>query len=562
MRRPVQIAWLLLALLATAGTPSAQRGIYEGAAALFNLDRVTLVYPAASGAEHERNRGSAERRAAWLRARYDMQVEIVSDLDVTDEQRAGHLVLIGWDNRLLDESPGGSPLGREGVGRIFLDEIRVPPGGDLLFLHTSPFERDRLLYFWSRIDPELDRFLVLPFLGSDWAVFQDYSIENQGMFADGPWPPKRNRIAEMDHSNRRLAPLQRSSEHYDLHYRAGTLHEDDVALTLEAREKAYRQAVASLGVEPGEGYRIRLYVYIDEDQKEDDCDVHDPVHSIGRNRELHMVRRVALSSSPHEEIHLVARATLGPSYRTALFEGLAVWAELGPAGDDLGVVATGILDRGGFPDIETLLDEEQLRALTRRRIGFPAAGLLVDWLRGQVDRATFRRIYGMEHGGSAELAALLDRPVERMESEFAAWVRGRAEAAGGEIAYRRAMAEVQTMQDRADPEGAIAALRRALEVKRDDPAALYRLGLAQRENGDPAGAETTFRALASLDGIADGEAHYPLFARYQLGQLHESRGETQAAARVYRVILDLPDLKGSHRYALEALAKIESGAEE
>ena len=67
----------------------------------------------------------------------------------------------------------------------------------LLFAHASPFNRERALVFWSRMDPERDRFVVLPFLGSDWAVYRDFLVIEQGMFEAGrKWPPTRNEFAE------------------------------------------------------------------------------------------------------------------------------------------------------------------------------------------------------------------------------------------------------------------------------------------------------------------------------------------------------------------------------
>jgi hypothetical protein len=63
---------------------------------------------------------------------------------------------------------------------------------------------------------------------------------------------------------------------------------------------------------------VSLFVYADEAAKLTVTGIGGPAHAIPRERELHMTREAAMSASEHEEIHLVARATLGPCYLNVL----------------------------------------------------------------------------------------------------------------------------------------------------------------------------------------------------------------------------------------------------
>ena len=85
---------LLLAVLCWhPATSSESKQLYSGAAHLYSLDEVTIVYP--GGAEAESNRTSAEWRAAYLLHIYAVEAHVASDAEVTEEQLAGDLLLLG-----------------------------------------------------------------------------------------------------------------------------------------------------------------------------------------------------------------------------------------------------------------------------------------------------------------------------------------------------------------------------------------------------------------------------------------------------------------------------------
>ena len=176
------------ALPAVAEAEQAPRPAFAGAAALFSVAEITVVYPAGGEAERsELARRSAEHRAAYLRYR-GVDATVAADDEVTPEMRSGHLLLLGWDNALL---PGGVVAPAAGGRTVF--GIPVGLAEDILFVAASPWASGSGVVFWSRIDPELDRLVPIPFLGSQWGVYRGHRLLGQGMFAPGTaWPPRRS----------------------------------------------------------------------------------------------------------------------------------------------------------------------------------------------------------------------------------------------------------------------------------------------------------------------------------------------------------------------------------
>ena len=215
--RVTAAGWVLCALatLLAALTPSAAqedtdddafvRQLYSGAALMYSLPALTLVYPAGPGEDRELNRISAERRAAYLRGRHATETRVVADVDFSSEHHDDNLLVIGWNNRLLERADG---FEQDAEGWNFVG-VEHGYDRDLLFEWYSPYNPEREFVFWSRIDPELDRYLQLPFFGSDWVVFDAYFVERFGRFdKDRPtWPPVRNEDLEVDNRPRRLKQL-------------------------------------------------------------------------------------------------------------------------------------------------------------------------------------------------------------------------------------------------------------------------------------------------------------------------------------------------------------------
>ncbi len=419
-------ATLAAALLLGAATGArAQLGeiLDPGAAYLFQLGHVTIVYPAGPGEDAERNRRSAERKAAFVGGR-EVRVTVRADTELTDEERAGNLLLLGWTNRLLETAELSGIVERLDDGFRFLGRTVNEPHADLLFFVPNPYDEYRDVMFWSRIDPELDRFMVLPVIGSHWAIFHDFLPVEQGMLsADRSWPPRRKPAAEKDHRNDiRIKLSSRASiegSHYTLGYDPEVLTKAEARSILAAREAALARAADLLGTELGD-FRGRLEIYADPTSKVELTGVPDPVHTLDRRGELHMVRRVARSASPHEEIHLLAHRDLGPAFLTAPYEGLVLLLENRHRGMDLELHAAVLIEKGLVPDLLTVLDDERLRALPEEA-RFPSAGLMMGWVRSTGGAAALERVYDLEAGTLEALGRALERRPETLEDEFRAW---------------------------------------------------------------------------------------------------------------------------------------------
>jgi len=528
-----------------------EREVFSGAALLYTVPSVTLVYPGGPGEDRERNRVSAERRAAYLTGRHETETRVVADVDVTDEDRKTHLLVLGWNNRLIRETGLITSTARgwefQGIERGF--------DRDLLFSWVSPFDERHEFFFWSRIDPELDRYLVLPFFGSDWIVFDGYTIEQYGRFvrADLKWPPRRNPAVEIDNRTVRLANApKRSSQHYTLYDRSFRLSAAEVEKILRARESAWAAAVAALGAPPPDVPRIELYVYENSEQKELRCDVHEARHHLPASAELHITKAIALDPNLHEDTHLIARQSFGPGYLTILVEGVAVWAEQQQGVDELPVYADMLTERMEIPGLDELLDEETMRVLIRGRAGFPLAGLFVAWLRSEAGPDVLRRVYGRYESDPELFARALELTADEVDKRFSDFVRAQAETGETEAAFREATARARHYGGLGDYEQAIPALERALELRPGDLFTLYSLAVARMKLDDLDAAEADLTRILEIHS-ADPDDRLALLAWYQLGELHAERGETGQAKIAYRRVLELPDYRGMHRRTQDAL---------
>jgi tetratricopeptide (TPR) repeat protein len=531
-----------------------------GTELLSEIDHVVVVYPAGTGADVEINRLSGQRRAGFLHYLFGYETEFVADDEVTEAQLHQHLLVLGWNNRLLDKVKGPKLFAREGEDWRFLKSLIVGPDEDLMFAVASPFDPRRRLFFWTRIDLELDKFSVLPFLGSDWAIYRGYEVVAQGMFENArAWPPVRDYDAEMSHGDVRLLyQKQGSSEHYTIHYPKDLITPEQRDAILAARERALAKAVADLG-RPASPLKIDLYLFADLKTKEELSGVPDPMHSLGRSMELFMLPRDAVSDSPHEEVHLVAQQLLGPCHHTALHEGLAMVAGREEGAQDLSVYAAAIVEQDAVPSIAELLDEEGIRELNRRGLGFPASGLFVEWILEQGGTATLKQVYSSRPLTVQQLAQALGTSPDAANASFREHVVAAAQNGASEFRFHQARADAKRLSQNGDWSGSADRLAEALELRPGDRDTMYTLALAEIRAGRLEQAETVLRRLLEVAGKDEASpSRYLIFGHYQLGQVLEKTGRTALAGEEYRTVLDLPDRYDSHKMAREGLLRVSS----
>jgi len=567
IRSPHWAAMLALSICASLGTLVAQqdggerqRPRYIAAASLYSHEQVTVVYPAGPGDDVSTNRFSAERRAAFLQGQHGIASEIAADDAVTAKQLAGNLLLLGWSNRLLALHDLPDPI-KPGPPRQFLD-IVLRPGREVIYGADSPFQPDSRLTFWSRIDPELDRFSILPFTGSDWAVLTDDTVLLAGMFeklTDTPWPPARNLDGEIDHRNagRGARPrLSKSSAHYSVYDRSRSLAASEIEAAVEARERAYERVVAALG-SPGDDFRIELHLYRDEEGKRRECGVSDPMHSVPRKRELHMIQTLAKSNSPHEDVHLVAYELFGMTLSTALYEGLAISVEPAGLGQERAMNAAAMIKSDYIPDLAALLDEGEFRVLTQRGSGSPSAMQFVAWLRETTDAATFGKIYSMARPSAASLAQILGKTEAELQQAFASRLAELAQQGETPLAYRAGVDTGRKRASEGDHAAAAEAWQRALDAQPNDLLALHGLALAHLHLQQFQPAQDALTRLLDMTEQV-GNERYRSFALYQLGRLNDLRGKRKAALRLYRAALEADDYNRAHERSRAAIASPET----
>jgi len=533
------------------------RGVeYRGAAGFFSLGTMTVVYPAGPGEPVDLNRRSAEARARWLAAVHKNKVEVAADDQLTEEQKKGNLLLLGWNNRFFAPPGPTRPYTHNEDGTAFLGIRENDKSVDLLVFHRNPLNWSSYILFWSRIDPERDRFQVMPRVGSDWAMYRDYGATRQGMFVPARnWLPARDTLAEADLTKevviRPGGTAIFDSEHYHLVYDRVQFQAAEVSAIAEARETALGKAIAAIGPAP-KGFRIQLFVYKDEKDKAEATGVDDKTHAIAAHREIHATRAYALSSSAREEIHILARETYGPSFLTSIHEGLALSAENSLRGKDMETHAGRLRAANKLPGITDILDEESFRILPPE-IAAPTAGAFMTWLRQTYGPAAVKKSYGLSEGTPAALAAALGSTSEALSASFLSWADAKAAVVRNQLEFEAAELEAQQKHAANDWTGMTLALRKALRVKPGDAQTLFNLASAQMREGDLAGAEASLKEILAAP-LAPGDSRFRIFGHFQLGRVYDLLGRRTEALAEYDAVLALPDEHGAHASAMERKA--------
>jgi hypothetical protein len=559
----LRLAVLVLLSHAAAAAPpptppeEKHRGVeYRGEAAFLSLGTVTVVYPAGPGEPVEFNRQSAEARARWLAAVQKNKVSVISDDQLTEDQKKGILLLLGWNNRVLGPAGLARPFTHDSKGTAFLGLTEPDPKVDLMVFHRNPRSWSSFILFWSRIDPERDRFFVAPRVGSDWAMYRDYHIIRQGMFVPARvWPPTRDQVAEADHTSEALirpgGTASFDSEHYHLVFDRTKFTNADLHAIVEARESAFAKAVAAVGPSP-KGFRVVLYLYDDEAAKQEATGVVDPSHAIPAAKEMHATRRFALAPSPREEIHILARELYGPCVLTAIYEGFALSCGKTLHGISMETHAAMLRAAGKLPDPAVLIDEERYRALPADE-GAAGAGVFMTWMRQSYGAPGLKKMYGLSDGRVSALAAALGTSEAALSASFASWADGIAAAHQNELDFLAAEDEAQNKRVVNDWSGMVVALRKALKAKPGDPQTLFNLASAQMRADDLAGAESSLKALLA-GPLGPGDSRFRIFGHYQLGRVYDLAGRRAEALTEYDAVLALPDEHDAHAQAKERKA--------
>ena len=548
---------LLLASALAAQEPDLHRGSgYPGAAAFPELGQITVVYPAGKGEPVERNRRSAEARARWLTGTYKAQVEVVADGQMTEAQRKGNVLILGWSNRAWEALGIDRPFrhGPEGLSMLGISE--ASPDVDLLLFHRNPVQWDSFLLFWSRIDPGRDRYQVLPRVGSDWAMYDDYLVIRQGMFKPARvWPPTRDATAEGDHTGAaaeragKLATLE--SKTYRALYDRAQFQEAEVREILATREAALAKAVAAIGPPP-EGFRITLYLFDTVENKKTATGVGDPAHSIPSQREIYLIRPHARSASPHEEAHLLADLLYGQCVSSGLYEGLALATEGSWRGDPLEWYAARLRAENRMPPLADLLDEQTIRGLPEDR-GLVGAAIFLTWLKSAQGPEAVRKIYALPEVDATLVAKALGTTATALQASFDAWMDAQVTARRADLDFDAAEAEAQRRQRVGDWPGMAASLQKALAARPDDPQTLFNLASAQMRAGSLDDAEGNLKKLLAAQ-LKSEDSRFRIFGHYQLGRVYDIAGKRDAALAEYQQVLALPDEHGAHELARQRIA--------
>ncbi len=550
------LAAMVGALLAP-GAPGRAAVDDIGMLELYELKTLTVVYPSSPASRKDSNRISAQNRAAFLSAGSNAVIRIVSDTEASKSDLGDNLLLLGWSNRLVENHGLRPPYGKSSTTVRFIDYVEQDPDLDLMFICKSPFAPEddpRSLFFWSRIDRERDRFMTMPRVGSDWAIYSDYTVIAQGMLDHAAgWPPKRDLIAEkLDDPDIKAYVRDRQSIESGplrLIFNPNMVPRETAAEILKIRRRAHDQVVQALG-DPGAGFKLDLYIYDDEETKLKLTGVKAGAHSVLGAGEMHMTVRFARSSSIHEDVHPVAGHLLGPTASTAAYEGLAYAVEPVLLDQPLTYYAAMMINEDSMPSIADLLDEERFRKLPNAR-RFAASGLLMTWLRDLAGLKKLTNWYTAPDPNPDRLAAVLGSDAGRLEMRFRKWIMGQTEAHSGDISFNTALGEAKAHHIKGEYDLAAAALVRALTYKPDDLQTRFNLATTRMKTG--AYREATEELRKILDGGAGRTGALTVHALLQLGRAYDLLDRRDDALAAYRQVLELPNRYHSHISAREGL---------
>jgi len=500
---------------------------------------------------------SAEARARWLTSVHKNKTTVVSDGELTAEQKKGNLLILGWNNRAFGSPAPARPFTHGATGTKFFGIVEPDPKVDLLVFHRNPLDWEHCVLFWTRIDPERDRYQVVPRIGSDWAMYRDYRVVRQGMFVPARvWPPARDVVAEADHTSELVmrpgGTATFDSDHFHVTFDRAKFKDADIRAIVAAREAAYAKAAAAMGQAPS-GFRIRLFVYENDEAKLIATSVGDPSHEVPPARELHLTKKVALIPSPRGEVHMLARELYGPCFLTSIYEGLGLAVENQLEGLDMEMYGATMRSAGTLPDLATLLDEEKFRASVQQ-VGPAGAGVFMTWVRQSYGAAGVKKVYGFTGGGPAAFAASLGTTESALRGSFGSWADGRVAARKKDLDFLAAEREAQGKRMSSDWSGMVAALKRALVAKPGDPQTLFNLASAQMRADDLGGAETSLKSILNATLSAE-DSRFKIFGHYQLGRVLDLAGRRAEALKEYDAVLALPDEHGAHALARERKSK-------
>jgi tetratricopeptide (TPR) repeat protein len=266
-----------------------------------------------------------------------------------------------------------------------------------------------------------------------------------------------------------------------------------------------------------------------------------------------MTNEAALSASEHEEIHLVARATLGPSYLNVMYEGLAL-ARQGTYGDTpLDLVAAAVLEGNAWPKVAEILDETKSRKLSDGRL-LPAAAMLLQWVESVGGKPALAKAVSLKESSPEALARALAMDPAALEAGFRQFVEKRAGGQKEEIAFLKLEHEAGQRHVASDWKGLVDVLERALAMKPGDPQTVFNLASARMRLKDYAKAEAELQKLIAQETARAPGTTFVVYGHYQLGRVYDLQGRRQLALEEYRKVLELPDIKDSRRLAEEAIA--------
>jgi tetratricopeptide (TPR) repeat protein len=265
-----------------------------------------------------------------------------------------------------------------------------------------------------------------------------------------------------------------------------------------------------------------------------------------------MTKEAAATASEHEEIHLVARAVLGPSYLNVLYEGLAL-ARQGTLGDTpLDLLAAAMLERNAWPKVAEILDDASARKAKDDRL-LPAAALLLQWVEGVGGRAALGKVVSLKEGTPEALGRAVGMEPAAVDTAFRQWVEGRAAPQKNELAFLKLEREAAQRHVASDWKGLIEVLERALALKPGDPQTVFNLASARMRLKDYPRAEADLQTLIAQETARAPGTTFVVYGHYQLGRVYDLQGRRQLAVAEYRKVLELPDIKDSRRLAQEAI---------
>lgn len=522
---------------------------------LKNKSELVIVAPTLDEDLKEAGMLSCERKKVFLEKYFDRTVRIKEDSKLTEKDKFLDLIIIGKDNALLKEIWRWTPIRVTPDNFFFFGEEFSNPRDHTIFVQVSPFDESKHILICTSIDPDIDKIRPIPLIGSDWVVMRNFSILKQGRFYPGTsLPPSADPHSSHDYQNDILKfynnLVRTDSLFFQVFYSSDSSMKHKIKDGIRKREAALSTILKQHGIKPSKK-KIKLFCYKDQDEKKDKAGVPDPIHFLGRQKEVHMIEDLLFVDTFHEDAHVVSELILSNDAAVHFAEGFAIYIDGKWKGEELDFMATLYQKMDKIPSFSDLLSEKGFSQLPPN-LSFPLLGSITEFIIDKYGFEKFKMLLGFRKLDDNILKETMGLDLKQFQLKWEKDIKQKAARYAKKVSFYLHNYAAKEFADQKDFESAVKEMIKALEFIPDDPQTFYNLALSYIQIPKLKEAEKILLKLLSLK-LPEAETPFIIFGHYQLARVYDLKGEREKALSEYHKVLSLPDTQESHDLARQGI---------